>query len=328
MATSSSSTKEAVLVTGANGFIGSWVVKTLLENGYTDIHCSIHPSTDPSHLFSFLDPFPEAKLSIFRADLLDAAAISKAVEGCAGVFHVASPCTLEDPKDPELDLIQPAVQGTLNMLRAAKEFNVRRVVVTSSISSLIPNPKWDENKVIDETSWTDTDFCKSVQKWYSLSKTLAEIDAWKFAKENGLDMVTIHPSTVLGTMLQPGLNASSAVLLQLLQGSNNPQEHQWLGVIDVRDLAKAQLLLFESPAASGRYLATNGIYQFSEFALKVSQLFPDYPVYRFTELTNRGIVSCKDAAKKLIGLGLVFTPLEETILESAQSLKAKGLLSQ
>ncbi|KAM7262781.1 hypothetical protein ACFE04_000464 [Oxalis oulophora] len=282
MSTSSSS-KPTVCVTGANGFIGTQLIKGLLESGYTNIHCSIHPSTDPSHLFTLLTPYPNASLSIFRAELLDSAAISAAIRGCSGVFHVASPCTLDDPVDPERELILPAVQGTLNVLKAAaakeEECNVRRVVITSSISSLVPNPEWGEGKVVDETSWTDTQFCKDHKKWYSLSKTLAEKAAWEFAEKHGLDIVTIHPATVLGTLLQPGLNASSAVLQQLLQGSNNPQEHQWLGAVDVKDLAKAQILLFESPAASGRYLCTNGIYQFGEFAERVSKLFPEYPVH-------------------------------------------------
>lgn len=76
---------------------------------------------------------------------------------------MASPCTLEDPKDPQKELILPAVQGTINVLEAAKNFNVRRVVLTSSISALVPNPNWPAGKVFDESSWTDLDYCKSRQ---------------------------------------------------------------------------------------------------------------------------------------------------------------------
>lgn len=96
-----------------------------------------------------------------------------------------------------------------------------------------------------------------------------------------MDVVAIHPSTCLGPLQQPYLNASCAVLQQLLQGSDGTQEYHWLGAVHVKDVAKAQLLLFESPAASGRYLCTNGIYQFSEFAQRVSKLFPEFPVHRF-----------------------------------------------
>lgn len=119
------------------------------------------------------------------------------------------------------------------------------------------------------------------QKWYPVSKTLAEKSAWEFAKKNGLDVVAINPSTCLGQLLQPGLNASCAALQQLLQGSKDTQEYHWLGAVHVRDVAKVQVLLFETSAASGRYLCTNGIYQFADFAKKVSELFPEFPIHRY-----------------------------------------------
>lgn len=114
-----------------------------------------------------------------------------------------------------------------------------------------------------------------------MSKTLAEKATWEFAEKHGLNVVAIHPATCLGPLLQPYLNASCAVLQQLLQGSKDTQEYHWLGAVHVKDVAKAQVLLFESPAASGRYLCTNGIYQFADFADRVSKLFPEFPVYRF-----------------------------------------------
>lgn len=114
-----------------------------------------------------------------------------------------------------------------------------------------------------------------------MSKTLAEKAAWEFAEKNGTDVVAIHPATSLGPFPQPYVNASGAVLQRLLQGSKDTQEHYWLGAVHVKDVAKAQVLLFETPAASGRYLCTNGIYQFAEFAEKVSKLFPEYPIHRF-----------------------------------------------
>ncbi|XP_057804450.1 phenylacetaldehyde reductase isoform X3 [Salvia miltiorrhiza] len=246
-----SAAKEAVCVTGANGFIGSWVVKTLLEHGYTTIHLSIFPGSDPSHLFA-LPGAAAAGLFVHEADLLDSAAVERAVEGCAGggVFHVASPCTLEDPADPQGELVDPAVKGTLNVLAAAKKFGARRVVLTSSISAMVPNPGWAAATVVDESCWTDLDYCIQHQKWYPVSKSLAEKAAWDFAKENGVDIVAINPATCLGQLLQPGLNASCAVLLQLLQGSEDTQEYHWLGAVHVKDVAKAQLMLFETPRAS------------------------------------------------------------------------------
>ncbi|XP_056163952.1 cinnamoyl-CoA reductase 1-like isoform X1 [Syzygium oleosum] len=315
----------AVLVSGANGFMGSWLVRALLDSGYATVRASVFPGTDASHLFSLPGASP-SRLLLFEADVLDAPAVARAVDGCEGVFHVASPCTLEAPEDPERDLLLPAVQGTLNVLEAAKRSGVRRVVLTSSVCALVPNPGWPPHKPVDESSWTDLDYCKSRQKWYPVSKTLAEKAAWEFAEKHGLDVVAINPATCLGPLLQPGLNASSAVLLQLLQGSTDTQEYHWLGAVDVRDVAKAQVLLYETPAASGRYLCANGIYQFGDFAQRVMKLFPEFPIHRFTGETHPGMAACEDAAKRLIDLGLSFTPLEDAIRDAVESLKARGYL--
>ncbi|KAL5982795.1 hypothetical protein ACLOJK_016872 [Asimina triloba] len=204
----SASATHKVCVTGANGFIGSWLVRSLLDRGYA-VNGTYQRGTNTSHLF--LLPGSHAHLSLFEADLLDPQALQAAISGCAGVFHVASPCSLADPRDPQLELILPAVQGTLNVLEAAKASNVSRVVLTSSISALVPNPSWPHDKApIDENSWTDLEYCTSHQKWYPVSKTLAEKAAWDYAKKHSLDIVAINPSTVLGPLLQPGLNASSA----------------------------------------------------------------------------------------------------------------------
>ncbi|KAL5704785.1 hypothetical protein ACHQM5_023161 [Ranunculus cassubicifolius] len=316
-----------VCVTGANGFIGTWLVHTLLQSPrhYT-VHASVFPNSPTTHLKTLTG---SGRLLIFEADILDLEAISKAIHGCQGVFHVASPCTLEDPMDPEAELVVPAVQGTLNVLEAAKMGGtVRRVVITSSISAMVPNPNWDNTAPFDETSWTDLEYCKSRQKWYPVSKTLAEKAAWEYSKKNGMDVVTIHPSTCLGRLLQSSLNASSAVLQQLLQGSKDTQEYHWLGAVHVKDVAKAQVLLFENPSASGRYLCTNGICQFRDFANTVSKLYPEFPVHRFKEETQPGLMSCKDAAKRLLELGLVFTPLEDAVREAVESMREKGFLGK
>ncbi|GAU39623.1 hypothetical protein TSUD_397120 [Trifolium subterraneum] len=156
--------EEVVCVTGANGFIGTWIVKTLLQKHYK-IHATIFPNSDPSHLFT-LHPEAKSRITIFPVNILDSNAVSSAIKNCSGVFHVASPCTLEDPTDPQKELLEPAVQGTLNVLEASKRAGVKRVVLTSSISAMVPNPNWPEKTAIDETSWTDVEYCKLRGKWY------------------------------------------------------------------------------------------------------------------------------------------------------------------
>ncbi|XP_022642518.1 cinnamoyl-CoA reductase 2 isoform X3 [Vigna radiata var. radiata] len=318
---------EVVCVTGANGFIGSWLVRTLLENqnhSYT-IHAAVFPGSDASHLFT-LHPTAASRITVFPADLLDAAAIFRAVAGCSGVFHVASPCTLEDPADPQSELLEPAVQGTLNVLEAARSVGVRRVVLTSSISAMVPNPGWPAGRVVDEESWTDVEFCRARGKWYPVAKTEAERAAWKF--EGSVEVVAVLPATCLGPLLQPELNASSGVLQRLMMGSKETQEYHWLGAVHVKDVAKAHVLLYETPSAAGRYLCTNGIYQFSGFAASVSELYPEFPIHRFPEETQPGLVPCNGAARRLIDLGLVFTPIQDAVREAAESLIAKGFLQR
>ncbi|RDX94884.1 Cinnamoyl-CoA reductase 1, partial [Mucuna pruriens] len=319
-------TNEVVCVTGATGFIGSWLVRTLLEKENTrySIHAAIFPGSDPSHLFA-LRPDAASRVTVFPADLLDAGALSRAVAGCSGVFHVASPCTLDDPADPHRELLEPAVQGTLNVLEAARRVGVRRVVLTSSISAMVPNPGWPAGRVVDEASWTDVEYCRARGKWYPVAKTEAERAAWGF---EGVEVVAIHPATCLGPLLQPELNASSAVLRELMVGSRETQEYHWLGAVHVKDVAKAHVLLYETPAAAGRYLCTNGIYHFSTFATLVSDLFPEFPIHRFQAETQPGLTPCKDAAKRLIDLGLVFTPVQDAVREAAESLIAKGFLQR
>ncbi|XP_020519027.1 cinnamoyl-CoA reductase 1 isoform X2 [Amborella trichopoda] len=277
--------KKLVCVTGGCGFIGSWLVRTLLDHHHSyTVRATVQDLSDPSQTYHLRSLLPsnsdESRLSLFQADLLDSGSLWAAIDGCEGVFHLASPCFLEDPREPQTQLLDPAIQGTLNVLEACRKAKVRRVVLTSSISAMVPNPSWPHDKVVDESCWTDIDFCKAHKKWYPVSKTLAERAAWEFSKQHGLDVVAIHPSTCLGPLLQPSLNASSAVLLQLLQGSEESQEHHWLGSVDVRDVAKAQLLLYETPCASGRYLCTNGIYQFKDFAEIVAGICPGYPLHK------------------------------------------------
>eukprot|EP01018_Ginkgo_biloba_P024989 Gb_01600 [translate_table: standard] len=255
--------------------------------------------------------------------------MAAAIMGCQGVFHLASPCALEqliDPQNPQVELVDPAVKGTVNALEASRRANVKRVVLTSSIASIVPNPKWPPNTLIDENSWSDIETCKRDKIWYAVSKHLAEKAAWDYAKSHGMDIVTIHPSTCLGPLLQPTLNASSAILLQVLKGSQYTQGNYWLGCVHVEDVAKAQILLYETPSASGRHLCTNGIIHYSDFAETLAKICPEYPVHRFTEETQPGLLRCKDAAKKLIDLGLCFTPIEDTLRQSVASMKERGFL--
>ncbi|KAI5059205.1 hypothetical protein GOP47_0026035 [Adiantum capillus-veneris] len=315
-----------VCVTGASGFIGSWIVCFLMQRGYhvRGTVQNLEDERETKHLRSLEGA--KTQLDLFQIDLLDYGSLITAIGKSEGVFHLASPCTLQPPQDPQKELLDPAVQGTMNVLRASHAAGVKRVVITSSVSSMIPNRRLPPGVVVDENCWTDIEYCKEQGFWYPVSKVLAEKAAWKLAEELGLDVVVINPATVLGPMLQPTLNASSLLFLNLLKGDPDTQGDNWLGVVSVKDIAEAHILLYETAHAKGRHLCSEGIYQFSDLAEELAQMYPQYNVYRFNEETQPWLVRCADPSKKLKSLGFTFTPRDQVIRDAVSSLQDKGLL--
>ncbi|KAJ9673232.1 hypothetical protein PVL29_023063 [Vitis rotundifolia] len=211
--------KGKVCVTGAGGYVASWVVKLLLSKGYI-VHGTVREPSDEK--YSHLKKLEKASenLKLFKADLLEYNTLCSAIAGCDGVFHVASPVppTTVVP-NPEVELMEPAVKGTLNVLKACTEAKVKRVVVVSSGYAVMRNPRWPKGKVKDETCWSDKEYCRTTENWYCLSKTEAETEALEYAKKSGLDVVRVCPTLVLGPILQSTINASSLVLIKLLKGN-------------------------------------------------------------------------------------------------------------
>lgn len=260
-------------------------------------------------------------------DLLDYDSVLSSIKGTIGVFHLASPCIVDHVEDPERELLDPAIKGTKNVLKAAKESGVGRVVVTSSVSAIIPSPNWPADVMKGEDCWTDIDYCKQNGVWYPLSKTLAEKATWEFAKEHNLDVVVVNPGTVMGPILPPAMNASMLMICRLLQGCTEEYRDFYMGSVHVKDVALAHILAYENPVASGRHLCVEAIRHFSDFAAKVADLCPEYKVPRFPKDTQPGLLRVQNASKKLIDLGLEFIPLEQIIKDSVESLKSKGYIS-
>ncbi|PIA53490.1 hypothetical protein AQUCO_00900231v1 [Aquilegia coerulea] len=314
--------KKVVCVTGGSGYIASWLIKLLLQRGYT-VNATVRDPNDirkTEHLREL--PGANERLHLFKANLLEQGSFDAIIDGCEGVFHTASPCFL-DSKDPQAELIVPAVKGTLNVLGSCvKTSSVRRVVVTSSTAAVVyeRKPRTPE-VVVDEKWFSDSEVCKELKLWYVLSKTLAEESAWKFAKDHGIDMVTINPAMVIGPFLQPTLNFSTEAILNLIDGSETFR-NLTIGWVDVRDAVNAHILAFENPSASGRYCLVEKVAHISEVVKILRKLYPGLqlpekpfaPTYQFS----------KEKAKSL---GINFIPVEVSLKETVESLKEKKFVS-
>ncbi|GMP87972.1 hypothetical protein CsSME_00040133 [Camellia sinensis var. sinensis] len=317
---------KTVCVTGGSGFIASWLVKLLLQRGYT-VRASVRDPSDPKkteHLLA-LDGAKE-RLHLFKGNLLEEGSFDSMVNGCDGVFHTASPCFLTT-SDPQKELINPALKGTLNVLGScAKSPTVKRVVLTSSTAAVecIGRPR-TPNEITDETWFSDPEFCKENKLWYHLSKTLAEDAAWKFAKEKCIDMVVINPSIVIGPLLQPTLNASSAAILELINGSQTYPNVSY-GWINVKDVANAHIQAYEIPSASGRYCLVERIAHYSEVVKILHELYPSFQLPRKVADDKPYIPFHQVSQEKAKTLGIDFISLEEGLKEIVESLTEKKFL--
>ncbi|XP_027079626.1 cinnamoyl-CoA reductase CAD2 isoform X2 [Coffea arabica] len=266
------------------------------------------------------------RLQLFKANLLEEGSFDAAIDGRDGVFHIASP--FHDPhNDPQAELIDPAVKGTLNILKScAKSPSVKRVILNSSFASVGFNGKpLTPDVVVDETWWTLPDFCKETKSWYILAKTLAEDEAWKFVKENDIDMVAINPAMVIGPLLQPTLNTSGAVILNLINGAETFRNSTFPWV-DVKDVANAHILAFENPLASGRYCLVEQVAHYSKVMKILHELYPSLKLPVKCADDKPFVPGYQVSKEKAKSLGIEFTPFEQSIKETVESLKEKKFL--
>ncbi|XP_042445709.1 phenylacetaldehyde reductase-like [Zingiber officinale] len=315
-----------VCVTGGSGYIASWLVKLLLQRGYT-VRASVRDPDDPKkteHLRA-LDGAAE-RLHLFKANLLEENSFDAGIEGCDGVFHTASPF-YHAVTDPQAELLDPAVKGTLNVLASCKKGSIKRVVVTSSMAAVAYNGRpRTPDVVVDDTWFSSPEVCEQDKQWYVLSKTLAEDAAWKFAKENAIDIVTINPAMVIGPLLQPTLNTSAAAILNLINGSTTYPNLSF-GWVNVKDVAMAHILAFEVPSASGRYCLVERVAHYSELVRIIRKLYPSLPVPEKCADDKPFVPIYQVSKEKYKSLGLDYTPIETSIKETIESLKEKNFVN-
>lgn len=335
--------RKLILVTGIGGFLGRHVAAQLLQAGYEvrgtvrslkkvkAVEASIRSASGSS----------DGKLSFVIADLLSDQGWEAALSGVSDVMHTASPFPSSVPKD-ENDLIGPAKEGTLRVLRAAKNAGVGRVVVTSSIAAISYGPG---KAPFTETDWTDPKGPLATP--YYKSKTLAERAAWDFARENGIELVVINPGMILGPILGVETGTSVGLVQSLMKGRYPAMPDFRVPVVDVRDVAEAHVLAMTNPQAAGeRFIAAGKAMSVKDITAVLRRDFPAYAkkLPKFV-LPNwlAGIASRFDPGLKLIVgelgrdarvsnekakrlLGWKPRAEDEAIRASAESLIAAGLV--
>jgi nucleoside-diphosphate-sugar epimerase len=336
-------TTRPVAVTGIGGFLGRHVAALLLRAGYEvrGTLRSLKKAASIEAAIRSVDGTGHGKLSFVVADLMADAGWDAAFAGVRHVIHTASPFPSHIPKD-ENDLILPAREGTLRVLRAAKDAGVRRVVLTSSIAAISYGPG---RAPFTEADWTDVDGPLATP--YYKSKTLAERAAWDFARENGLELAVVNPGMILGPVLGAEIGTSVGLVQSLMKGRYPAMPDFSVPVVDVRDAAEAHVLaMTTTEAAGGRFIIAGEALSIKDIANVLKHDFPDYAkkLPKFV-LPNwlAGLASRFDPGLKLIAgelgrdarvsnekarrvLGWKPRPEDDAIRASAESLIAAGLV--
>lgn len=331
------------LVTGGSGYIGGFIIRQLIEQGWT-VNTTIRSLSREGEVRQALG-VPADKLRFFAADLLNDAGWADAVAGCSHVAHVASPLPSGAVRHED-DLIVPAREGALRALRFAKAASVTRVVMTSSVAAIA----YGHGKKIGtytEADWTDVNGPQVHA--YAKSKTLAERAArdWMAIEGTGMEYVSVNPAAVLGPVLSADFSSSVQIITRLLSGALPGLPNFGFGVVDVRDVADLHVRALTADGIGGeRFIASGPFMMMKEVAavlrgsmgdearkvptrglpdvvLHFSSLFD--PTIRMVtgELGKRRFTPSNHARDVL---GWVPRPAADTIVDTARSLIDKGVI--
>jgi dihydroflavonol-4-reductase len=274
-----------VLLTGITGFLGSHIAIQLLDRGY-EVRGTLRDFARIESMRKIIAAHTKhtEKLSFFAAGLTDASVWDDATSVMNFVIHVASPLPQTLPKQED-DLIIPAKEGTLNVLKAASKNGVQRVVLTSSTAAIVyGKERGNRSGWYDEDDWTDVT-CKADTTPYARSKTIAEKAAWDFLAKDGrgMELVTVCPGTILGPVLESDIGTSANIVLKMLDGSSPGIPRIGFDVVDVRSVADLHLRAMEEPAAAGgRFIGSAGFLSFRDIADILRREYPDRKIPKHT----------------------------------------------
>ncbi|WP_216934883.1 MULTISPECIES: aldehyde reductase [unclassified Acinetobacter] len=347
-------TTTPILVTGATGYIASWVIKQLLEKGHT-VHATVR-DLNKHKSFAHLEKIAESSpgsLKLFQANLLSPGSFAEAMQGCEIVFHMASPFVVTNYKDAVKDIVEPAVIGTENVLNTVNQTaSVKRVIVTSSIASTYGDAidiLQTKTNRFDESHWNSTS--SETHQPYPYSKVAAERKAWEMAEaQDRWTLVCINPALVFGKSLTPNTQSGSVEVLQ--QFANGMTllgvPPMWNGVVDVQDVAEAHLRAAFDPKAQGRYIICSESLSLLEMGQILRAHFGNkFPFPRnqlpkaafklfgplagfspkFVEL-NMGYPIYFSAQKSKDELGIEYRPVKESLVEHFQQLLDDGVVKK
>ena len=334
-----------VLVTGGSGFLGGWCIVSLLEAGYS-VRTTVRDLARESEVREGVASAtgPAGRLEVVVADLLEDDGWPEAVAGCEYVLHVASPLPSRQPKDPA-EVIVPARDGTLRVLRAALEAGVTRVVITSSVAAIRGGAKGAPgDPPLTEDDWSDASDEKLTP--YARSKTTAEQAAWALVREQGAEerLAAVNPGAILGPLLGNDPSYSLQVIERMLGGMPG-LPRLGFSFVDVRDVADLHRLAMTAPEAGGeRFIAIQQFLWMAEVAAvlreRLGERAEKVPTRTVPNIVIRGM-SLVDgslgsivpdlgkrvtysAEKAKAKLGWSPRPVEETITDCAESILARG----
>jgi len=339
-----------VLVTGATGYIARHLIAQLLDQGYT-VRGTARSLSSLAPLRSDLTPFLQDptsidRLSLVASDLTQTSGWAEAAAGCAYVHHVASPIPSAPPKDRD-ELIIPARDGTLRVLRASLDSDVRRVVLTSSLAAVLYGVD-RTGKVFTEADWSNPDDPRIGA--YEQSKTIAEQAAWAFMAERSrgrMELATINPGLVLGPMFGHASSTSNEAVAKLMNRDFPACPDFTYSMVDVRDVASAHIAAMTAPSAAGqRFICGLESRSLRDVAVILAQEYgpkgyriptgklPNVVVRIVAKFDKTAALALNDLsnpqrvnpAKVIALLGRPLRDLKEMTLAMAQSLVAYGLV--
>jgi len=340
-----------ILVTGGSGYLASWIIKMLLDEGVT-VHTTVRDPEDNEKTAHLKALDKNGRLTVFKADLLDVGSFNDSIQGCTLVIHTASPFFISGFKDPELELIKPAKLGTRNVLEAAKQTpGVKRVVLTSSVVAIYGDYidiKKTPKGIFTENEWNETSSID--HNPYSFSKTIAEKEAWKIAKsQDEWNLVVINPGWILGPSLSKRKDSFS--IKSMIEFGNGAYRtgvpNLFTSFVDVRDVAKAHINAGFLPEAKGRHILVSKTIKMMDIADVIREQFKKkYPLPKmiipkfmfwliapflgFTRkyvTLNVGQVIKFDNSYSIDNLEITYRQVEETITDHFQQILDDDLLN-